>query len=233
MRARLASRGRFGSMKRPFQTVDVFTDRKFGGNPLAVVTDAEGLDHGADAGHRGRVQPRRDDLRAAAARTRPTPPTSASSRPRPRCPSPAIPMSGRPSCWRAWAKASRAIRSCSRRRPGWCRWISAARTAWSSAARLAAPQPLSIGEEIDIELHRRGLHGAGVRHPDDGPGPVSRRAARTLVFVELASRAVLKPPRPRPTASRAASRSTAPSAFTSTSRPGKTTGTYSAACSLP
>jgi len=30
-------------MKRAFQTVDVFTDRKFGGNPLAVVTDAEGL----------------------------------------------------------------------------------------------------------------------------------------------------------------------------------------------
>jgi trans-2,3-dihydro-3-hydroxyanthranilate isomerase len=30
-------------MKRAFQTVDVFTDRKFGGNPLAVVTEAEGL----------------------------------------------------------------------------------------------------------------------------------------------------------------------------------------------
>ncbi len=30
-------------MKHAFQTVDVFTDRKFGGNPLAVVTDAEGL----------------------------------------------------------------------------------------------------------------------------------------------------------------------------------------------
>ena len=30
-------------MKRQFQTVDVFTDRKFGGNPLAVFPDAEGL----------------------------------------------------------------------------------------------------------------------------------------------------------------------------------------------
>ena len=30
-------------MKRPFTTVDVFTDRRFGGNPLAVVTDAAGL----------------------------------------------------------------------------------------------------------------------------------------------------------------------------------------------
>src|SRR3954466_7627503 len=43
MRGRLARHGRFGSMKVPFQTVDVFTDRKFGGNPLAVIPDAQGL----------------------------------------------------------------------------------------------------------------------------------------------------------------------------------------------
>src|SRR5260221_11224051 len=30
-------------MKLEFTTVDVFTDRKFGGNPLAVVSDARGL----------------------------------------------------------------------------------------------------------------------------------------------------------------------------------------------
>src|ERR1044071_779859 len=30
-------------MKRRYMTVDVFTDRAFGGNPLAVVLDAEGL----------------------------------------------------------------------------------------------------------------------------------------------------------------------------------------------
>jgi trans-2,3-dihydro-3-hydroxyanthranilate isomerase len=30
-------------MKAPFQTVDVFTDRQFGGNPLAVIPDARGL----------------------------------------------------------------------------------------------------------------------------------------------------------------------------------------------
>src|SRR5213078_3485961 len=40
MRGRLARHGRIGSMKVPFITVDVFTDRKFGGNPLAVVPDA-------------------------------------------------------------------------------------------------------------------------------------------------------------------------------------------------
>ena len=30
-------------MQLDFRTVDVFTDRRFGGNPLAVVTDARGL----------------------------------------------------------------------------------------------------------------------------------------------------------------------------------------------
>jgi trans-2,3-dihydro-3-hydroxyanthranilate isomerase len=30
-------------MKVPFQTVDVFTDRQFGGNPVAVIPDARGL----------------------------------------------------------------------------------------------------------------------------------------------------------------------------------------------
>ena len=30
-------------MKLDFVTVDVFTDRKFGGNPLAVLSDARGL----------------------------------------------------------------------------------------------------------------------------------------------------------------------------------------------
>jgi trans-2,3-dihydro-3-hydroxyanthranilate isomerase len=33
-------------MKLPFTTVDVFTDRQFGGNPLAVVLDAQGLSTG-------------------------------------------------------------------------------------------------------------------------------------------------------------------------------------------
>ena len=30
-------------MERSFVTVDVFTDRRFGGNPLAVLLDAQGL----------------------------------------------------------------------------------------------------------------------------------------------------------------------------------------------
>ena len=34
-------------MQRRFVTTDVFTDRAFGGNPLAVVLDADGLDSNA------------------------------------------------------------------------------------------------------------------------------------------------------------------------------------------
>lgn len=30
-------------MRRPYVTIDVFTERVFGGNPLAVVLDAQGL----------------------------------------------------------------------------------------------------------------------------------------------------------------------------------------------
>ena len=62
-------------MQRRYVTVDVFTDRTFGGNPLAVVLDADGLNaaqmqaiqfgdpgapvswRGADAGRYGTVVP--------------------------------------------------------------------------------------------------------------------------------------------------------------------------------
>ena len=46
-------------VRRRFITLDVFTGRRFAGNPLAVVLDAEGLDRGGHADGRPRVQPRR------------------------------------------------------------------------------------------------------------------------------------------------------------------------------
>ena len=87
-------------MQRRYITVDVFTDRAFGGNPLAVVLDAGGLSTGADAGDRNRVQLFRDDLRAAAAGSAPTTRRFASSPCARKFRSPAIPMSAPPSCWR-------------------------------------------------------------------------------------------------------------------------------------
>ena len=52
-------------MALPLHTLDVFTDRRFCGNPLAVVTDADALG-ASDAGHRARAQSVRDGVRAEA-----------------------------------------------------------------------------------------------------------------------------------------------------------------------
>ena len=55
-------------MRRRFVTLDVFTDRRFAGNPLAVVLDARRARRDGDAGDRARVQPPRNGVRAAAGR---------------------------------------------------------------------------------------------------------------------------------------------------------------------
>ena len=59
--------GQDGSVTaRRFRQVDVFTDRPYAGNPLAVVLDAEGLDD-EHAAVRALDEPLRDDVRVAAA----------------------------------------------------------------------------------------------------------------------------------------------------------------------
>ena len=52
-------------MRRRFVTLDVFTDTRFAGNPLAVVLDAGRSRHRRDADDRARVQSVRDGVRAA------------------------------------------------------------------------------------------------------------------------------------------------------------------------
>ena len=52
-------------MGRRFVTLDVFTDRRFAGNPLAVVLDAEGLDTAAMQAI-ARIQSPRDRVCATA-----------------------------------------------------------------------------------------------------------------------------------------------------------------------
>ena len=54
-------------MQRRYITVDVFTDRAFGGNPLAVVLDAGGLSTAQMQAIASEVQLLRDHLRVAAA----------------------------------------------------------------------------------------------------------------------------------------------------------------------
>jgi len=107
-------------MQLEYMTVDVFTDRRFGGNPLAVVTNAEGLATTQmqsiaaefNLAETAFVLPPRDP------RTRPK---SAFSRRAPSFPSRAIRTSAPLSCSRGSARfmaAPSAIRSCSRRKRG-------------------------------------------------------------------------------------------------------------------
>jgi trans-2,3-dihydro-3-hydroxyanthranilate isomerase len=55
-------------MQRRYVTVDVFTDRPFGGNPPAVVLDAGGLSTAQMQAIASRIQLFRNNVRAAAAR---------------------------------------------------------------------------------------------------------------------------------------------------------------------
>ena len=87
-------------MQRRYITVDVFTDRAFGGNPLAVVLDAGGLSTAQMQAIAVGVQLFRDHLRAAAARYRPRRAGTHLHACAPKSRSRAIPMSAPPSCWR-------------------------------------------------------------------------------------------------------------------------------------
>ncbi len=87
-------------MQRRYITVDVFTDRAFGGNPLAVVLDAGGLSTAQmqaiasefNYSETTFVLPPRDAANDAQVRIFTVRPARSRSR--------AIPMSAPPSCWR-------------------------------------------------------------------------------------------------------------------------------------
>ena len=107
-------------MQIPFVTVDVFTDRKFGGNPLAVVPDATGLTSAQMQAIAGEfnlaettfVLPPQDPAHTAEVRIF--------------TPRAELPFAGHPNIgtayvwpWRQTEPAARSSsRSCSRRRPG-------------------------------------------------------------------------------------------------------------------
>jgi trans-2,3-dihydro-3-hydroxyanthranilate isomerase len=106
-------------MKRRYITVDVFTDRAFGGNPLAVVLDAGGMST--------------EQMQAVATEfnysetTFVLPPVDAANDAQVRIftvnrelPFAGHPMSAPPSCWRRW-RQSRRRGCCSRRAQASCR----------------------------------------------------------------------------------------------------------------
>ena len=175
-------------MKVPFQTVDVFTDRKFGGNPLAVVPDAR--------------RPPAEQMQAIAAEfnlaetTFVLPPKDPANTAEVRIftPKAEMPFAGHPNVGTAFVLAPASGRAqatglCSRRSAGLVPLDLTRENGSRRAARLAAPQPLSLVRD-----------GAG-RDRGAGGRPAARRHRRRagvastgnkFLFAELRSREALE-----------------------------------------
>ena len=187
-------------MKLPFSTVDVFTDRRFGGNPLAVVTDGRGLST--------------EQMQAVAAEfnlaetTFVLPPKDQKHTAQVRIftPKAEMPFAGHPNVGTAFVLA----------RAGEChgRKLSGDRLVFEEkaglvtmdltreggtvvAARLAAPVPLTLGEEYPVELvaEARSLESSDIRV--DKHRPLIASCGAPLIFAELVSRGALKSAAPR------------------------------------
>lgn len=174
-------------MKLAFETVDVFTDRKFGGNPLAVIPDARGLSSGQmqaiaaefNLAETTFVLPPRDPRHTAEVRIF--------------TPKAEMPFAGHPNVGTAFVLArmgrvtgdslvfeeQAGLVPMDLRREGGA----------VVAARLAAPQPLTLGELIAPEIVAAAV-GLG---PGDVIGqPVIASTGNNFLFAEVASRAALK-----------------------------------------
>jgi trans-2,3-dihydro-3-hydroxyanthranilate isomerase len=174
-------------MKVPFQTVDVFTDRKFGGNPLAVIPDAQGLTSGEmqsiaaefNLAETTFVLPPKDPRNTAHVRIF--------------TPRSELPFAGHPNVGTAFVLARLGRASGERlvfeEGAGLVPLDLARENGNVVAARLAAPQPLTLGETVDREIVAR----AASLEPEDIVGdPVVASTGNKFLFAELRSREALK-----------------------------------------
>jgi trans-2,3-dihydro-3-hydroxyanthranilate isomerase len=188
-------------MKLHFVTVDVFTDRQFGGNPLAVVTNARHL----SAEHMQAIAaefnlaettfvlPPKDPARTAEVRIF--------------TPKAEMPFAGHPNVGTAFVLA--------RAGESYGQTISSDRLTFEEiagmvhidllkqnglivGARLAAPQPISIGEEIPVEIVAAACSLKAADIKTDVHRPCVASCGAPLLFAELASRDALAMARPRP-----------------------------------
>ena len=127
-----------------FVTVDVFTDRRFGGNPLAVFPDANGLSDG--------------EMQSLAAEfnlsetTFVLPPSDPANTARVRIFNRTAEMAGHPNVGTGWVLAGMG-----RARDGLLRFEEIAglvevHVDGASVVTIAAPQPLSLGAEMPADL---------------------------------------------------------------------------------
>jgi trans-2,3-dihydro-3-hydroxyanthranilate isomerase len=186
-------------MQIPFVTVDVFTERKFGGNQLAVIPDGRGLTTAQMQAIAGEfniaetsfVLPPQDRSHTAAVRIF--------------TPRAELPFAGHPNVGTAYVlaveanKAGRALAEplVFEEKGGLVRLDLIRDADGVQGARLAPPQPLVRGEDLDLEIIAAAcsLAPGDIETANHRPCVVS--CGNPLAFVELKTRAALASARPR------------------------------------
>jgi trans-2,3-dihydro-3-hydroxyanthranilate isomerase len=186
-------------MQIPFVTVDVFTDRKFGGNPLAVVPDGRALTSAQMQAIAGEfnlaettfVLPPRDPAHTAEVRIF--------------TPRAELPFAGHPNIGTAYVLAVEANRASHalaeplvfEEKAGLVR-LDLIKDGHSAAgARLAPPQLLARGEDVEVEIAAAAcsLEPSDIETADHRPCIAS--CGIPFMFAELKTRAALSAARPR------------------------------------
>jgi trans-2,3-dihydro-3-hydroxyanthranilate isomerase len=181
-------------MQRRYVTVDVFTDRPFGGNPLAVVLDAEGLSTQQmqaialefNYSETTFVLPPRDKAHDAEVRI-----FTVNSE---------IPFAGHPNVGTAFVLASRAERPPMRllfeEKAGLVPVEIASQGTKITSAELTAPQPLRRLTEVSVDRAAAllSLSAADIRTDRHAPHVIS--VGLPFIAVELASREALRKAKP-------------------------------------
>ncbi len=186
-------------MQIPFSTVDVFTDRKFGGNQLAVIPDGRALSSAQMQAIAGEfniaettfVLPPQDPAHTAKVRIF--------------TPRAELPFAGHPNIGTAYVlamEASRAGRALAEplmfeEKGGLVRLDLIKDGDALLGARLAPPQALVRGEDIELEIVAAACSLAPSDIETANHRPCIASCGNPLVFVELKTRAALASARPR------------------------------------
>ena len=186
-------------MQLDFVTVDVFTERKFGGNPLAVVHNAQGLSGPQMQAIAGEVN--------LAETTFVLPPQQAAHTAQVRIftPRAELPFAGHPNVGTAFVLASRG-QSYGRavgdplvfeEKAGLVRLDLLRDGATVVGARLTPPQPLTRGDDVAAEIVAAACSLDATDIATANHAPCIASCGIPLVFAELKSRAALAKARPR------------------------------------
>jgi len=186
-------------MQIPFVTVDVFTDRKFGGNPLAVVPDATVLTETQMQAIAGEfnlaettfVLPPQDPAHTAQVRIF--------------TPRAELPFAGHPNIGTAFVVANEAARrgqapanpTIFEEKAGLVRLSLVEEGSAVIGARLTPPQPLTRGADIDTEIIAVACSLTANDIETATHRPCIASCGIPLAFVELKTRAALASARPR------------------------------------